>query len=72
MIEKAMSEDLDSSYESWSQVPQLANNDTPWLWVGSIDYVFFVSDDVDFSENTHTIYPHGGDVWGNVYDWKPI
>lgn len=72
MIEKAMSEDLDSSCESWSQVPQLANNDTPWLWVGSIDYVFFVSDDVDFSENTHTIYPHGGDVWGNVYDWKPI
>ena len=72
MINKAMSEDLESSYDSWSQVPKLAEDDVPWIWVGSIDYVFFVSDDVDFSEDTHTIYPHGGDVWGNVCDWKPV
>ena len=70
MIDKAMSQDLDASYESWSQVPELAQSDVPWIWVGSIDYVFFVNDDVDFSQDTHTIYPHGGDVWGNVYDWK--
>ncbi len=71
MIDKAMAEDIDSSYDSWSQVPGLAKEDVPWIWVGSIDYAFFVNDDVDFSEDTHTIYPHGGDVWGNVYDWKP-
>lgn len=71
MINKAMSEDLDSSYDSWSKVPELAEEDVPWIWIGTQDYVFLVSDDVDFSEDTHTIYPHGGDLWGNVCDWKP-
>ncbi len=71
-IDAAMGQDLDASYGSWSQVAQQANSNYPYLWIGTMDYTYFVSDDLDISNSTHLIYPHGGDIWGNIYDWNRI
>ena len=71
-IDSAMAQDPESSYASWSQVAQQANSNDPYLWVGTMDYTYFVSDSLDISNGTHLIYPHGGDIWGNIYDWKRI
>ena len=72
LIDKAMTQDVNSSYTTWSQASQQANSKFPFLWVGTMDYTYFVSDDLDISNSTHLIYPHGGDIWGNIYDWKRI
>lgn len=73
LINSAMeNSDINASYSTWSQVPDKALNDNPYIWVGTLDYLFFVNDTVDMSDATHTIYPHGGDVWGNIYDWTRI
>ena len=71
-IDAAMAQDLDSSYATWSQVAQTATSHYPFLWVGTVDYTYFVNDTLDISNSTHLIYPHGGDIWGNIYDWKRI
>ncbi|WP_407391235.1 ABC transporter substrate-binding protein [Methanobrevibacter sp.] len=71
-IDAAMAQDLNASYSSWSQVAQQANSNYPYLWIGTMDYTYFVSDDLDISNGTHLIYPHGGDIWGNIYDWTRI
>lgn len=73
LIDSAMENaNVESSYSSWAQVQSTALNDNPYIWVGTLDYLFFVSDNLDISDDTHTLYPHGGDVWGNIYDWKPV
>lgn len=72
LIDSAKAQDLDSSYATWSQAAQQANSNYPYLWVGTMDYTYFVSDDLDISNSTHLIYPHGGDIWGNIYDWKRV
>ncbi len=73
LIDSAMSNpSVDASYSTWEEVQSTAMNDNPYIWVGTLDYLFFVSDNVDMSNSTHTIYPHGGDVWGNIYDWKSV
>ena len=72
LIDAAMAQDLNSSYATWSQAAQQATSNYPFLWVGTMDYTYFVSDDLDISNSTHLIYPHGGDIWGNIYDWKRI
>ena len=72
LIDEAMTQDVNSSYATWSQASQQANSQYPFLWVGTMDYTYFVSDDLDISNSTHLIYPHGGDIWGNIYDWKRI
>ncbi|MBR0370829.1 MAG: ABC transporter substrate-binding protein [Methanobrevibacter sp.] len=72
LIDQAMTQDLDSSYSTWSQAAQKANSNYPFLWIGTMDYTYFVSDSLDISNSTHLIYPHGGDIWGNIYDWKRI
>ena len=72
LIDSAMGQDLNSSYSTWSQAAQLANSHYPFLWIGTMDYTYFVSDSLDISNSTHLIYPHGGDIWGNIYDWKRI
>ena len=61
---------LEASYATWAQVESTAAPDNPYIWIGTLDYLLFVSDSLDISEDTHTIYPHGGDIWGNIYDWK--
>jgi len=72
LIDQAMTQDLDTSYSTWSQAAQKANSNYPFLWIGTMDYTYFVSDSLDISNSTHLIYPHGGDIWGNIYDWKRI
>ena len=72
LIDSAMAQDLNSSYPTWSQAAQQANSNFPFLWIGTMDYTYFVSDSLDISNSTHLIYPHGGDIWGNIYDWKRI
>ena len=67
-----MAQDVNSSYATWSQAAQKALSNYPYLWIGTVDYAYFVSDDLDISNSTHLIYPHGGDIWGNIYDWKRI
>ena len=72
LIQSAMGQELNSSYATWSQASQQANTNYPYLWIGTMDYTYFVSDDLDISNSTSLIYPHGGDIWGNIYDWKRI
>ena len=72
LIDSAMAQETNSSYATWSQAAQQANSNYPFLWVGTMDYTYFVSDDLDISNGTHLIYPHGGDIWGNIYDWTRI
>lgn len=72
MIDSAMKQDLNSSYSTWSQAAQQANSNYPFLWIATVDYAYFVNDTLDISNGTHLIYPHGGDIWGNIYDWKRV
>ena len=72
LIDAAMTQDLNASYSTWSQASKQANSNYPYLWIGTMDYTYFVSDDLDISNSTHLIYPHGGDIWGNIYDWNRI
>ena len=71
-IDSAMSQDLNGSYSTWSQAAQEANSKYPFLWIATVDYTYFVDDSLDISNGTHLIYPHGGDIWGNIYDWKRV
>lgn len=71
-IDTAMSQDLNSSYSTWSQASEQANSNYPFLWIGTMDYTYMVSDHLDISNSTHLVYPHGGDIWGNIYDWKYV
>ena len=72
LIDAAMAQETNSSYATWSQAAQQATSHNPFLWIGTMDYTYFVSDDLDISNSTHLIYPHGGDIWGNIYDWNRI
>ena len=72
LIDAAMAQETNSSYSTWSQAAQQANSNYPFLWIGTMDYTYFVSDDLDISNDTALIYPHGGDIWGNIYDWNRI
>lgn len=72
LMTKAMAQDLNSSYSTWAEAVSLAQKDNPYVWVGSLDYLFFVSESVDMSPDTHYIYGHGGDEWGNIADWKHV
>lgn len=71
LIDTARSQELDSSYSTWTQMAKQGNSHDPYIWIGSVDYTYFVNDNVDISPDTATVYGHGGDIWGNVYDWKP-
>ncbi len=71
-IDSAMSQDLNASYATWTQAAKQANSNYPFLWIGTMDYTYFVNDTLDISNGTHLIYPHGGDIWGNIYDWKRV
>ena len=72
LIDSAMGQDLNSSYSTWSQAAKTATAHNSFLWIGTMDYTYFVSDDLDISNDTALIYPHGGDIWGNIYDWKRL
>ena len=72
LIDQARCKELNSSYPTWSKMAQQANSHDPYIWIGSVDYTYFVNDNVDISPDTATVYGHGGDIWSNVYDWKNV
>ena len=39
---------------------------------GEIKYGYFVDDSLDISNDTALLQPHGGDIFGNIYDWKRV
>jgi len=72
LMEQAMSQNLESSYSTWARAVELSQNDIPFVWIGSHDFLYFVSDSLDISVDTHTLFPHTGDIFGNIYDWRPV
>ncbi|MGX8693631.1 MAG: ABC transporter substrate-binding protein [Methanobrevibacter sp.] len=77
-IDSAMSMDRESSYAEWSAVSWdgttgiSPKGDAAWLWIGEIRYTYFVDDSLNISEDTFLLQPHGGDAFGNIYDWVRI
>ncbi|SEK70246.1 peptide/nickel transport system substrate-binding protein [Methanobrevibacter gottschalkii] len=77
-IDNAMKSDRESSYAEWSAVSWdgqtgiSPKGDAAWLWVGEIKYGYFVDESLDISNNTELIQPHGGDIFGNIYDWSRV
>jgi hypothetical protein len=73
-IDGAMQSELESSYSQWSQVGNFVGpeGNASWLWIGQISYTYYVDDSLDISKDTATIQPHGGDVFGNIFDWKRV
>ncbi|MCC7553062.1 MAG: ABC transporter substrate-binding protein [Methanobacteriaceae archaeon] len=75
---QAFKTDINASYADWSQVSWDGSTgispkgDAPWLWTSFVDYPYFVDNTLDISENTTTVQPHGGDIFGNIYDWKRV
>jgi len=77
-IDNAFKLSRESSYSEWSKAvwdgshgisPQ---GDASWLWIGEIKYGYFVDDSLDISNDTALLQPHGGDIFGNIYDWKRV
>ena len=77
-IDKAMSEPREQSYADWSAVSWdgqtgiSPKGDAAWLWISEIKYTYFVDDSLDISKDTFKLQPHGGDLFGNIYDWTRI
>ena len=75
-IDNAMKSDRNSSFAEWSAVSWdgttgiSPKGDAAWLWVGEIKYGYFVDDSLDISNDTQLLQPHGGDIFGNIYDWS--
>ncbi|AGN16103.1 ABC transporter substrate-binding protein [Methanobrevibacter sp. AbM4] len=75
-MDKAMSESREDSYKDWSAVSWDGSTgispkgEASWLWLGEMKYGYFVNDRVDISNDTALLQPHGGDIFGNIYDWK--
>ena len=77
-IDNAMKTDRNSSFAEWSAVSWDGNTgispkgDAAWLWVGEIKYGYYVDDSLDISNDTQLLQPHGGDIFGNIYDWHRV
>ncbi len=77
-IDAALSSDREASYSEWSDVVWDGSNgiapvgDASWLWIGEIKYGYFVDDSLDISNDTALLQPHGGDIFGNLKDWKRV
>lgn len=76
-IDAAMSSsDENTSYSLWNLVSwdgltgMSPKGDAAWLWTVFVDYSYFVDNTLDISQNTSTVQTHGGDIFGNIYDWK--
>lgn len=74
-IDNAMQMDRNSSYSEWSAVSWDGSQgvsplgDSAWLWIGEIKYGYFVDNSLNISNDTALLQPHGGDIFGNIYDW---
>ncbi|MDR2831203.1 MAG: ABC transporter substrate-binding protein [Methanobrevibacter sp.] len=70
--------DINNSYNIWKKVSWDGNTgispkgDAAWLWLVTMDYSYFVDNNLNISPQTTTIQPHGGDIFGNIYEWKRI
>jgi len=42
--------------------------DAAWLWMATLKFVYVMDNDLDIG--TPGIQPHGGDLFGNIYEWK--
>ena len=77
-IDNAMSMDRNASYSEWSDVSWDGSTgispkgDAAWLWISEIRYTYFIDDSLDISEDTFKLQPHGGDAFGNIYDWTRV
>ena len=77
-IDNAMSTDRESSYSEWSAVSWdgttgiSPKGEAAWLWIGEIRYKYFVDDSLNISKDTYLLQPHGGDAFGNIYDWTRV
>ena len=77
-IDNAMGMDRESSYAEWSDVSWdgttgiSPKGDAAWLWIGEIRYTYLVDDTLNISKDTYLLQPHGGDAFGNIYDWTRI
>ncbi|GAA5819256.1 MAG: ABC transporter substrate-binding protein [Methanobrevibacter sp. CfCl-M3] len=69
---------INSSYDDWRKISYDGNTgtspkgDAAWLWLVTIDYSYFVDNSLNISTETATLQPHGGDIFGNIYNWKRI
>ena len=74
LLDEAMvTTDLDSADDLWSQAAYVngggygPTGDAPWLWIGTFDYVYFVSDDIEInSERPDNL---GNDLFINIESW---
>lgn len=77
-IDNAFKSDRESSYAEWSAASWDGSNgispkgDAAWLWAGEIKYGYYVDDSLDISNDTALLQPHGGDIFGNIYDWSRV
>jgi peptide/nickel transport system substrate-binding protein len=64
------------SYKDWKSVLWDGSTgispkgDSPWVWIATLDYTYYVRNNLDLSTNTATVPTHGGDLFGNICDWK--
>lgn len=77
-IDNAMKMDRESSYPEWAGVSwdgttgMSPKGDASWLWVSELKYGYLVDKSLDISNETILIQPHGGDIFGNIYDWSRV
>ncbi|MDR2623591.1 MAG: ABC transporter substrate-binding protein [Methanobrevibacter sp.] len=70
--------DINKSYDDWRKVSWDGSagispkGDAVWLWLVAMDYSYFVDNSLNISIETVTLQPHGGDIFGNIYDWKRL
>lgn len=75
-IENALKTEGKKSYSelaaaSWDGETGISpKGDAPWLWLTELKYGYYVDDRLDISNNTALLQPQGGDIFGNIWDWK--
>lgn len=42
--------------------------DSPWVWIANAKYTYIIGNDIDIGKPA--IQPHGGDILGNIVEWK--
>lgn len=78
MLEAKNTTDVSQSYALWEKAIWDGSNgvsvqgDAPILAIAEIPYSYFVDNNLDISQNTETIQPHGGDIFGNIQDWHRV
>jgi peptide/nickel transport system substrate-binding protein len=64
----------DTSIEYWQlaawngETGYSQKGDSPWLWMATINHLYIMDEDLDIA--TPVIQPHGGNIFGNILEWK--